>query len=575
MRLPLAGVRTFDGARDLALAGALVALALVVPACTERPGGPARDTGGGGSDLGAACSDMDADTLCDSVEGTTDTDGDGMPNQVDHDSDGDGVTDRDEAGDGDPRTPPADTNGDGVPDFLDPATHGGTDAGVGGVDGSLYEPDSGMIDPVLCPPASIIPTGCVAAADEGAIGACNERDDDCDLAVDEGCNCVPGAVQPCFRGPPGRRAIGACQDGMQRCVGSGEFGEWGACEGGIAPTSEACDGLDNDCNGCTDEVLGCTPMGECPGPGDPRIHPGRPFADYPLHGGDFYSGPAPMSWRWTISGGPCESILPRNSYTLSGADTEYAIFRPTLSGDYTVTMTVVQADGTTFTCTWIIHIEGPGLRVEMCYPESMSRDLDLFLSRPGYVGDWYADFDDAFQPSPDVCGWHNCEAILRGMTAGGATYARADWGYATSAITACEGGPLGPRWRMLGYCSNPRLDIDNNLVEGIGVPENINIDAPLEGERFRIMVQNFTGTIARPAVNVYCGGRLISTYGVAPDTVPGFMGMSGHVSIGAMWRVADVTTHVDGAGETTCDVEAIHPPGSSTGFDVTFNDPRF
>ena len=42
-----------------------------------------------------------------------------------------------------------------------------------------------------------------------------------------------------------------------------------------------------------------------------------------------------------------------------------------------------------------------------------------------------------------------------------------------------------------------------------------------------------------------------------------------------MWRVADVTTHIDGAGETTCDVEPVHPPGTTTGYDVTFDNPRF
>jgi hypothetical protein len=443
--------------------------------------------------------------------------------------------------------------------------------------GSIYDPDAGeggVIVEDLCPASAVVPTGCFAELDERVRGLCNGLDDDCDGVVDEDCACTPGQVQACFRGPPGRRGVGACADGMQRCVGTSEFGVWGPCEGGIAPGAEACNGLDDDCNGCTDEVRGCVPVGSCPGPDDPRVPEGAPFTNYALRGRDFFDGRA-RSWQWTVEGGPCEAILPRRSYTLTGATSETATFRPTLSGDYTVTMTVITESGETFTCTWIVHVRGPGLRIEMCYPESEREDLDLYLSQPGYAGPWYIG-PTAFSPAREACGWHNCEATIRGtLPGGGGMYPRADWGYGRSPLAECEGGPLGTYWTLLGYCANPRLDIDNNLSEGIGVPENINVDQPREGERFRVMVENFSGRLSRPLVNVYCGGRRVATFGAAPDTVPAFSGTNGAVGVGAMWRVADVTTHVDGSGETTCEVELVRPPSGGAGYDVTYDDPRF
>jgi hypothetical protein len=151
---------------------------------------------------------------------------------------------------------------------------------------------------------------------------------------------------------------------------------------------------------------------------------------------------------------------------------------------------------------------------------------------------------------------------------------RANWGYPNSPLSLCQNTLQGSIWQGLGYCSSPRLDIDNNLLEASGVPENINVDAPRDNEIFRIMVSNFSGAAARPLVNIYCDGRRTATIGAPPDGLTNFSGTPGSIAIGALWRVADVTTHVSGK-QTTCTVDVLHPPGTNTGFDVTFNDPRY
>jgi len=298
-----------------------------------------------------------------------------------------------------------------------------------------------------------------------------------------------------------------------------------------------------------------------------------------LRGRDFYTGPA-RRWRWRVQGGPCDELAPNLvSFQLDGAHSQTATLTPKLSGDYRVTLQVTVPGGDVLECSWVVNVAGPGLRVEMCYPESETQDLDLYLHRPDDTTQWFVSGGTTFQPVPRAsCAWDNCEARLRLSTdpSTGGPLTRADWGYADTPLSRCVNGMNGDRWRARGSCANPRLDIDNNLSEGIGVPENINVDDPGDGQTFRIMVENFTGAVARPVVNVYCGGRRVATYGKAPDVVPHFQGPNGHRSVGAMWRVADVTTHVNAAGETTgCDVAQVHPPGRMSGYDVTRDDPRY
>lgn len=80
---------------------------------------------------------------------------------------------------------------------------------------------------------------------------CNGADDDCDGDVDEGCDCLPDETQSCYSGPAATEGVGACESGLQTCNGSGA---WGPCVGAIVPELEACNGDDDDCDGATDEL---------------------------------------------------------------------------------------------------------------------------------------------------------------------------------------------------------------------------------------------------------------------------------------------------------------------------------
>jgi hypothetical protein len=77
---------------------------------------------------------------------------------------------------------------------------------------------------------------------------CNGEDDDCDGEVDEGlvCGvCTPGEIRSCGSD------IGECVSGTETCDQNGFWS--GVCADEIVPSTEECDGLDNDCDGQTDE----------------------------------------------------------------------------------------------------------------------------------------------------------------------------------------------------------------------------------------------------------------------------------------------------------------------------------
>jgi hypothetical protein len=109
-------------------AWALVSAVLLAAACTNPNEDDTHPPGDGGSDSHghdvlpcSSLSDTDGDTIADQYEGmTVDTDGDTIPNYMDADSDGDTLTDAEEAGTGGSYCGyPRDSDGDDIIDALD------------------------------------------------------------------------------------------------------------------------------------------------------------------------------------------------------------------------------------------------------------------------------------------------------------------------------------------------------------------------------------------------------------------------------------------------------------------------
>ena len=89
-------------------------------------------------------------------------------------------------------------------------------------------------------------------------------DNNANGAVDEGCACTLGATKACFPGLATQVGVGkACVNGTQTCIAFGEIvRSWGPCTGFTGPQAEACNQIDDDCDGQVDEDNVCKECNE-------------------------------------------------------------------------------------------------------------------------------------------------------------------------------------------------------------------------------------------------------------------------------------------------------------------------
>jgi len=97
---------------------------------------------------------------------------------------------------------------------------------------------------------------CDGQVQPAAEDICNGLDDDCDGLTDTTPSGDP-LVRSCYTGDEATRGVGACSDGEQVC--QSEAG-WGRCLGDRTPEEELCNGLDDDCDGPTDQDAAGGPL---------------------------------------------------------------------------------------------------------------------------------------------------------------------------------------------------------------------------------------------------------------------------------------------------------------------------
>ena len=251
-------------------------------ACLANPGQENLD----GDELGDQCDpDLDGDGVANGLDNCPelfnpslqDTDGDGEGDACDDDDDGDGVADsadncvgvknpgqEDTDGDGEGDACDDDDDGDGDPDLtdcapLDPSVHVWADEECDGVDNNCsLVVDEGFNDSDLDGFKD-----CVDMDDDNDgdpdLSDCAPFDPDIHAGAGEKCNGVDDNCNGLVDEVLGNSecGLGECSHVVQNCVDG--VPQW--CNPFEGAGAEVCDGLDNNCDGVADDALGSTTCG--------------------------------------------------------------------------------------------------------------------------------------------------------------------------------------------------------------------------------------------------------------------------------------------------------------------------
>jgi len=454
----------------------------------------------------------------------------------------------------------------------------------------------------------------------------NGFDDNCNGLVDEGCSCnMVGTTKPCYLVPATQTEngvpVGWCatnSKGTVNCAQQGESGAtWsGTCRGAQPPYAEdVCAPGDFNCDGKpenpTGESCACqTAAITCPtAPLTTVPYPAPAALPLEVNAAAWFSDPSAVAsatnWKWSMTGGDCDNILPNPSFGLyptangtgnpvgttstalgmSGKEHGTVAVSPavtsavypafSLSGDYVLEASW-DLNGQSYTCSVQIQARAPGLRAEGCWDtESQGDDLDLHMAKVnGFTqcATSHAWSDLACTTANEDCFYENCYTGL-------GTTDSVSWGYPTTAASNCNG--WGSQTTGGQPCGNPRLDRDANGLSGtcdptvtnpnatslfapFCGPENINLDAPGNGDQYAIGIRFYaqSGTTnPRVHADVYCDGARILAAGYDPIAgnnfpqlaVAGEDGDPAQDEGGDMWKVGMVTTTVTN-GVLTCAV---------------------
>ncbi|MCC6525236.1 MAG: hypothetical protein IT373_21465 [Polyangiaceae bacterium] len=368
-------------------------------------------------------------------------------------------------------------------------------------------------------------------------------DDDCDGTVDEGCPCVPGTAQACFRGDPGLIWEPGCFTGTQLC----QNGSWGPCVGGVHAI-DGCALPEPDCHAI--ETLPFVPIDLWSGTGA------------------FSNGATGESFTVTCPPGvaSCSPV---------GGSTPPDAYRAVRAGQYMVHYTKQSPPGS---CDFPLVVRAPGLRVELDW-DLPGVDIDLHVHEPQTTTPWSMQGQ-----SQADCGWANCKAqhFTQPMAsspnwfAGVAPPEAVDWWLEPLfEANACYFAPRneGQTWQQFGQgCHNPRLDIDTITCNAAQtdldqndycLPEVVSVDYPPMGAWTRIGVHYYSGhqtpSNAHPRVRVHCGGALGAELGPqgydAPVTFAPAEGVDPQT--GVLWLVADVRFVADPCLGLRCEVKPL------------------